>query len=414
MVAIIKSGSSLHRIFNYNEQKVSQGVAQCILAENYPMEVEDLGANQKLNRLLNQARLNENVKRNSIHISLNFAPGEQLTMDQLAELSRDYMAAIGFAEQPFLVYRHDDAAHPHIHIVTTKIRPDGSRIDTQNIGRNKSEPARQLLEKNYGLVKAEDQKKDIYKVKPILNDVAEYGKTPTKRAITNVLEYVLNRYAYTSIPELNAVLNNYHVMADRGKENSRVYQHSGLYYQLTDKGGTRVGVPVKASRIHFNPGLKYLQLQFEKNRVRRNNGKQQLKEAIDLVLKNHPKSMQQLVFLLRKSNVQLVTRANADGVIFGLTYIDHRSKCVFKGSALGKAYSAKAVCEIINHAQVNRGIEANHSRFDTASFRDSSNVPSPDASLVHLLTQAEETYEPLPFQLKMSGRKRKKRRKINT
>ena len=36
MVAVIKTGSSIHRTFNYNEQKVKEGVAECILAANYP------------------------------------------------------------------------------------------------------------------------------------------------------------------------------------------------------------------------------------------------------------------------------------------------------------------------------------------------------------------------------------------
>ena len=58
MVAIIKSGRSITRILNYNESKVSQGVAECILASNYPLDTQDLTVTHKLNRLLNQASLN--------------------------------------------------------------------------------------------------------------------------------------------------------------------------------------------------------------------------------------------------------------------------------------------------------------------------------------------------------------------
>ena len=35
MVAVIKAGHSMHRIFNYNENKVKEGVAECIGAENF-------------------------------------------------------------------------------------------------------------------------------------------------------------------------------------------------------------------------------------------------------------------------------------------------------------------------------------------------------------------------------------------
>src|SRR3989337_1512495 len=142
MVAVIKTGSSIHRIFNYNEQKVKEGIAQCIAAVNYPKDVSHLTLSNKLNRLLNQAALNENVTRNSVHISLNFDPSEKLSQERLQEIAETYMQKIGFGEQPYLVYQHHDAGHPHIHIVTVKVRADGNRIDTQNIGRNQSEKAR--------------------------------------------------------------------------------------------------------------------------------------------------------------------------------------------------------------------------------------------------------------------------------
>ena len=159
MVAIIKTGTSLRRIVNYNEQKVNAGVAECILAANYPKDVELLTLKNKLNRLLHQAVLNENVTRNSVHISLNFDPSENLAHDQLREIAATYMQKIGFGQQPYLVYQHHDAGHPHIHLVSVKVRADGSRIDTQNIGRNQSEKARKEIEEIYGLVKAEDSKK---------------------------------------------------------------------------------------------------------------------------------------------------------------------------------------------------------------------------------------------------------------
>jgi len=181
MVAVIKTGSSLRRIVNYNEQKVNAGVAECILAANYPKDLEWLTLPNKLNRLLNQADLNENVTRNSVHISLNFDPSENLTHDQLRDIATTYMREIGFGEQPYLVYQHHDAGHPHIHLVTLKVRADGSRIDMQNIGRNQSEKARKELEETYGLVKAEYHKqRQNYELKPVSVQKVQYGRSETK------------------------------------------------------------------------------------------------------------------------------------------------------------------------------------------------------------------------------------------
>jgi type IV secretory pathway VirD2 relaxase len=119
-----------------------------------------MSLSMKLNRLLMQLELNENVKRNSVHISLNFHPSEShLSKEKLLEIAENYMERIGFGNQPYLVYQHQDAGHPHIHIVSIKVCPDGSRIDMNNIGRNQSEQARKVIENEFGLVNAEAQKK---------------------------------------------------------------------------------------------------------------------------------------------------------------------------------------------------------------------------------------------------------------
>jgi hypothetical protein len=126
MVAVIKTGHSISRTLNYNENKVKEGVAEIISAVNYPMDVEQLSFVNKLNRFENQAALNENVSRKSVHVSLNFDLSEKLSKEWLQEIADTYMQKIGFAERPYLVYQHFDSGHPHIHIVSVKVKDDGS------------------------------------------------------------------------------------------------------------------------------------------------------------------------------------------------------------------------------------------------------------------------------------------------
>ena len=191
MVAVIKTGHSIHRIVNYNENKVKEGVAECISAANYPKDADTLSFKNKLNGLFNQAALNANVSRNSVHVSLNFDPSENHSKEKLEAIANTYMERIGFGNQPYLVYQHHDAGHPHIHIVSIKVRENGSRIDTQNIGRNQSEKARKEIEKEFGLIKAEDSKRlKKYLPKPLNIEKIRYGKSETKRGILNVLNEV--------------------------------------------------------------------------------------------------------------------------------------------------------------------------------------------------------------------------------
>jgi len=176
MVAKFETGSSLNQTLNYNEKKVQKRVAELLTAVNYPIDHPYLSFQQKLNRLENQAALNENVTRNSIHISLNFDPSEQLEKEKLIAIATTYMDKIGFGEQPYLLYQHFDAGHPHIHIVSVKVKADGKRIDTQNIGRNQSEKARKEIEIAFNLVRAEDSKvKEKYKLEPVNAQKVQYG-----------------------------------------------------------------------------------------------------------------------------------------------------------------------------------------------------------------------------------------------
>ncbi|WP_264829981.1 relaxase/mobilization nuclease domain-containing protein, partial [Klebsiella aerogenes] len=93
----------------------------------------------------------------------------------------------------------------HIHIVSTTIKSDGSRINTHNIGRNQSEKARKEIEQTYGLVKAERQQQlRSPGIKPVDVQKVVYGKDETKRSISNVVGVVFSQYKFASLPEFNA------------------------------------------------------------------------------------------------------------------------------------------------------------------------------------------------------------------
>ncbi len=419
MVAVIKTGHSIHRIVNYNENKVKEGVAECISAANYPKDADKLSLKNKLNRLLNQAALNTNVSRNSVHVSLNFDPSENYSKEKLEAIANTYMDRIGFGNQPYLVYQHHDAGHPHIHIVSIKVREDGSRIDTQNIGRNQSEKARKEIEKEFGLVKAEDSKRlKQHKLKPLNTEKIQYGKSETKRAISNVLNEVLYSYKFASIPELNAVLKQFNVMADRGSENSRIYKKNGLTYRLLDVTGNKVGVPIKASDFYNKPTLKFLEERFVLNEKERQSHKARVKNAIDILLiKNPGLGLDTLIRALEKESIQTVLRQNQDGIIYGITYIDHRTKSVFNGSSLGKPYSANGIQERCS-AMASPVEELKESKGAGEEKRDSEKLlifqslekekSAADDSLLETLMNPKEGFDYVPWQLKKSKRKKRK------
>jgi len=342
MVAKIKSGKSLIGALNYNENKVKQGKAKLIGAVKYLKDKEQLSFNDKLFRLTDLAAMNQRAKTNTVHISLNFPNGENLPDEKLNEIVKDYLVGVGFGTQPYLVYRHEDAGHPHIHIVTTNIKRDGERISLHYLGQNESEKTRKAIEIKYGLIKAEEQQKQKPNLKADV-EAAEYGKAETKRVITNILGYTLRAYKFTSVPELNAVLQQFNIMADRGSKDSRMYAHEGLVYWILDKQGNKIGVPIKASTIYGKPTLKTLDAKFKLNAQLRKPFKDDLIKILDDIL---IKRMTKRDFQksLREKGVQCILRQNEEGRIYGVTFIDQKNKAVFNGSDLGKAYSANQLC----------------------------------------------------------------------
>ncbi len=420
MVVRITSPHSLQRALNYNEKKCQKEQAKCIHAGNYLLQPEQMNFHQKMERMQDLIARNERTKKsNTLHISLNFDPSEKLAGDKLTQIARAYMEKIGFGSQPYLVYQHHDAGHPHIHILTTSIQPDGKRIDTYNIGRNQSENARKELEKSFGLIPAQGKKAvQDAGIRPVDVQKVQYGKSETRRSITNVLDVVINHFKYTSLAELNAILRQYNVEADRGRETGIVYESGGLFYRLLDGQGNKVGVPIKASLIHSKPTLKKLEKRFAENEILRQPDKKRLKTSIDWVLSKSPVSQDALIIALKKEGVQAVLRENKQGLVFGITFIDFRTKAVFNGSDIGKAYSIAGIRASLESGQQGLG-KVQKSTPETVQSKEfgeskepsqtTGSQPSQDGLLKELL-EHEKNLNRLPGELL---KKKKKKRNPN-
>lgn len=369
MVAKVITGKTIRGALSYNENKVQEGKALCLYAHNFPAEADRLSFKGKLDTFHNYLCKNEKVKTNAIHISLSFDKEDKLGKGKLTDIASGYLDKIGFGHQPFLVYQHFDAAHPHVHIVTTNVQLNGKRIDLHNVGRNSSGKARREIEQQFGLVKADGKKTATQFLKPIDLSAAEYGKSETKRSISNIVNTVIRSYKFTSVHELNAILKQYNVIADTGKEGSMVRAKNGLRYSIIDSKGEPVGIPIKASSIYGKPTLSFLQGKFEVNELLRSPHKERLKGLIDYELGAGQKTFNSFTDSLIKNDVYPVIRHNAEGRIYGITFVDHQSKCVFNGSDLGKQYSAKAILDRLSDKPTGK-VEIPPTRFSRSTQTD--------------------------------------------
>ena len=434
MVARIKRGSSLSRTLNYNEQKVKRGEAECINAVGYPKDLDQLSFYDKLNRLEHQAALNERITANSVHISLNFADADKLDQEKLKAIADTYMQMIGFGKQPYLVYEHKDAGHQHIHIVTTNIRADGSKIEMNNIGRNQSEKARKTIEVLYGLTKAEQQKEtQSQRQKPdhFGPPRVQYGKNGTKQAISNVLEYVTREYKFTSLGELNAILQLYNVAADPGEKDSRLRQHKGLLYRVLDENGNKIGTPIKASAFWHKPTLANLEKKYAKNEILRVQHKKHVKVNIDWALRNGKLTLEELKQALARESIEMVVQRTEEGKAYGVTFVDFKSKSAFKGSDLGKEYSAKGLEQryridqeetetVTQRQEIRPAMRQRQTPSSGQGTRPAPSLPPPSSSpdlgrplspsILEILLKPIPEQEGAPYELTHDMKKKKKKR----
>ncbi len=402
MVAKITTPARILAALNYNENKVKQGKAQCIDANGFLHELHELSFNQKLHGFERLNQRNERAQTKTLHISLNFDPSEKLSKNKLNAIASAYMKGIGFDSQPYLVYQHFDAGHPHIHLVTTTIKEDGSRINTHNIGRIQSERTRKELESVFGLVVASrKQRPQLDLIKPLSSKVL-YGKTESQKAINLAVNTVLQNYLFSSLPEFNAILQQFNICADRGAEDSRVYKHRGLQYRILDQSGNKIGVPIKASLLSGKPGLSKLEQLFEKNKPLKELYKQHLRHAIDETLMVKPHNLDDLAKLLIQKDILTLCRKSPDGRVFGITFIDQRNKTVFNGSEVGKGYSAAHLKEKMSqmpHDLVSKPLESS----------SESAKPKLSENLIEILLQPEQEFNLQPSGLLKKKRKRKRK-----
>lgn len=409
MVVKIRTGKRIQGALKYNERKVDEGKAELIMASRFACNIEDLDFKEKLTRFQRLNQLNEKVETNTLHLSLNFSPYDDLSNDKMQTIAWEYMERIGFGNQPFIVYRHHDSSHPHLHIVTTLIRPNGRRIKTHNLGRIQSETARKALEKEFDLIPAESMKKVVQlPFIPINVEKAIYGEHETKSSISNIVRAVTSSYHFTNLDELNAILKQYNVIADSGFPGSRMYANRGLVYSLLDKSGYKKGIPIKASSIYSSPTLNTLEKKFEYEKYRKSlyrSYSDKIMQEFLMLPKQLNEAQTKLWFSRRKISLEFIK--NDLGIIEDILVVDNIKKAVFKINELN-IHAAQVMSKIDLTEIKQSAVNSKSNTVEKSIIPDFSGLTSTTLKLIEASTKEE--YDPTN-QIPEHIRKLKKRNK---
>lgn len=347
MIARINIGSSLYGALAYNQEKVDENLGK-VLASNLVCEPMD-GRFSVLACASDFARWMPSpehlpTKKPVIHISLNPHPDDKLTDDQLADIGREYMERLGYGGQPYLIFKHEDIGRDHIHIVSLRVDCEGKLIKN-SFEHKRSKEITELLEKKYGLIPAEGQKQsEQWKLTPV-----DPGQGNLKKQISSVIKSLGNTYKFQTLGEYRALLSLYNIGLEEVKGEVRGKSYRGLVYSILDKDGNKVGTPLKSSLFGKYAGLDELEKRMLKcgEQIKQQGFRERTRTIITGVVKNSG-SETELREKLKVFNIDLVIRRNDQNRIYGVTFIDHNSQCVFNGSRLGKEFSANVFNELFN------------------------------------------------------------------
>ena len=101
---------------------------------------------------IDQTELNPRVGKVVGHISLSFSVQDspKLNNEWMVKVAREYMEKMGIKDTQYIIGRHFDKEHPHIHIAFNRIDNNGKTISDRN-DRFRSEKICKELTAKYGL-----------------------------------------------------------------------------------------------------------------------------------------------------------------------------------------------------------------------------------------------------------------------
>ena len=336
MIAKISATENLGGVLGYNFKKVEKGEASILLAAelyqsndgNYTME-DVLADMQAL--IPKKCR----TKKTVFHCSLNPHPDEKLSDETLMQITKEYMEALGYGKQPYIVFKHNDIAREHIHIVSLRVDSEGKKINDK-FEKRRSKQITDTLERKYNLIPSSK----VSNKEEVETPKVDISKENIKEQVASALRMVLKHYRFCSLGELNAILSRYHLAVEEVKTEFRGKKYDGLVYVPTDDKGDKVSTPIHASDIGRGVGYTAVQNRMQKS-------KQAIKPLIPAIrnkvlqtMRTSPKTEEELQQRLEEQGLRVVIRKNEGGRIYGITFIDDKVGVALNGSRLGKGYAA--------------------------------------------------------------------------
>lgn len=322
ILKIMQPASSSCFSLEYNENKCASGEASLIHTHCIDESEGIEGTFQKYERR------NIRTENLSFHMSVNPAPGERLTEQQVKDFVGDIMSGLGYGSQPYVIYRHTDIDREHYHVVSVRVNEQGRKIHDFQENRRCLQLLSAIAPK-YGLgVGNGDGERyaamgiDPRRFNPVGGNIMEQIR---------IIAQECCRYHMTSFSQFKFIMQSHGL---------DVSERTGESSQVVIRGLNQDGIPCTAPITESELG-RALYADYERRAMQcvgRNGMKKRERGricGISASCLGHSTSERHFRNMLARFDIDIHLHRTREGRIYGATFVDHSTKCAFKASELG-------------------------------------------------------------------------------
>ena len=295
IITILPSSTTFHAIA-YNEKKVEKGQASLIEAENIGLRPEAYTADNLREYFELYSARNTRIQNTQFHVAVS-CKGNEYSYEQLLDIAHRYLKEMGYAEegQPLLAYAHRDTPNNHIHIITSRVAPDGHRISDKFEKRRSREVCERIMQEYHSQQAGQ---------------IIDGQQSTSETANTEVWNEALS-YRYTSKAQFCAIMESLGYGCK--DDNERPVVH--LYRNGEGFGTIQMQLIMQHALKENKPDDKR---------------RRQLR-AILQKYRNLSANREELAAAMKKKfGISLVFVGKADNP-YGYILVDHKNKTVYKG-----------------------------------------------------------------------------------
>ncbi|SHJ42495.1 relaxase/mobilization nuclease domain-containing protein [Flavobacterium haoranii] len=185
MIAKQGKGKDFFHVLKYNQGKVKKGFG-VVLETN--LASDKVVMQTKEFNVVRQLR--PNLSKAVYHTSLSLPYTDSLSDKGFTDLAREYLEGMGFDDNQYIIYKHTDQDHAHVHIVANRVKFSGDVVsDSQDYKR--SEALVRKLELKYNLTVLEKNKESNVLSKGEIEKCLRTGEVPERLELQRIINEII-------------------------------------------------------------------------------------------------------------------------------------------------------------------------------------------------------------------------------